>query len=109
MSELRMLGTLLFSMTPGFGLQQQLVWALEQCSSSFVHAIRAACDVVLAGRESLRKGDAAEAFASRQGGQALLGFALVLIVAVVVLAVLWPVIEGSVLSIKEGFAPAFGG
>lgn len=109
MSQLRMLGTLLFSVVPGFTMQQQLIWALGECSSSFVHAVRAACDVVLAERESVRQGDHAEAVASREGGQALLGFALVLIVVVIVLAVLWPVIEGSVLSLKEGLAPAFGG
>lgn len=104
-----MLATLLFSVVPGFGLQQQLIWGLGQCGSSLVHAVRAACDVVLAGRESLRRGDAAEVVASREGGQAVLGFALVLIIVVVVLAVLWPVISESVLALREGFAPAFGG
>jgi hypothetical protein len=108
MSQLRMLATLWFSVTV-LELQQQLVWGLGECSSSFVHAVRAACDTVLRERNDIRLGDQAEAFASRQGGQAVLGMALVLIIIVVVLAVLWPVIEGSVLALKEGFAPAFGG
>ena len=108
MSELRMLATLWFSVT-GLGLQQQLIWGLEQCGSSLVRAVRAACDTVLRERDDIRLGDQAEAFASREGGQAVLAFALVMIIVVVVLAVLWPVIEGSILSLKEGFAPAFGG